>query len=131
MVSIGTQYNKFTKAQREFNSLVPIVDGTDTFFAVRVITTETSAFDNNATYGYSTIGTDATLVKGSNTARQSLMIINNTGGDIYVGTGSGIASSGTDRGCIVYNKASFYPEVTDDIYGIMASGTGEVYYWEE
>ena len=179
----GTNYNKYSLAKRHYNSYVPVIQGTDTFFAQRsylegsisIGTVEVGAVEikddlttsrarvlapssvssatkglvvvmaggtvstsvtnelpiypsGTTTYDSVNIGTDATSIIGSNASRYGLIVTNLTGGDLFLGTSNAVGST---TGFPVKNNESFTPESTNAVYGVIATGTGDAYYWQE
>jgi hypothetical protein len=83
-------------------------------------------------YGTVTVTNSATLIIADNTKRRNLSIVNHGTTDIFIGPDSSVTSS---------NGLPLYSGVTRDqdripegwqgpVYGITASGTSDVRYWE-
>lgn len=84
-------------------------------------------------YGAISIGNTATLILPANNARKGCLIGNNSGSVVlYVGPDSAVTSS---TGMPVATGATFQNSDLDaawrgDIYGIVASSTADIRYWE-
>jgi hypothetical protein len=85
-------------------------------------------------YGTTTVTTAATLILAENTKRKKLTIVNSSLSTIlYVGPDSSITTSNSIP--LYQNQSSVSEKIPEgykgDIYGIVASGTADVRYWEE
>lgn len=79
------------------------------------------------TNGNITVTTSATLIKATNTSRKSILIRNNGSSTLFIGGNNSVATS---TGYQVTVGQSIYLYDTDEIYGIVASGTLDVRYLE-
>ena len=149
---LGTMFEKMSLAQRTFNSFVPVQSGTNLYAAQRTYlegslsvgtiaigavtvsggtVSTTTAMASSATYGSVSVGTTATLIVGSNANRKGLLITNDTGTTMFIGTANDIGTSGAKCGFKAYSRETFSPTITKDIYGVIDTGTGSAYYWQE
>jgi len=80
-----------------------------------------------------TVTNSATKIVGANTARLSLVIENNGSVTVYIGPDTSVSSS---NGIPILSSGSFQEDsggarmYQGDIYGITASSTSDVRYWE-
>lgn len=85
------------------------------------------------TTGAVSVTTSAILIVAANTRRQELIICNSSlTPDIYIGATSAVTSAnglplfaGQSR-----ESSKSFPNYKGDVYGISASGTADVRYWE-
>lgn len=82
----------------------------------------------NPTYGSVAIGSTATQIIGSSVARKALLVTNDSSVSCWIGT---VNTVGTASGFKMYDKDTFNITSTCDVYGVVASGVGTVYYWKE
>ena len=78
-------------------------------------------------YGNISVTTAATLIIATNTNRKSIVIRNNGGSTLYIGGNNSVTTS---NGFLVLPSQSIYIKETDEIYGIVSSGTLNVRYLE-
>jgi len=81
-----------------------------------------------AIYGSVNIGTAATQITAGSSTLRDLIIYNDTGAYLYVGTNNSV---GTATGFKRPNQAEWAVNTSAPIWGILASGTGNTYYWQE
>jgi len=82
----------------------------------------------NLAHGQVSVGTSATQIKAANTSRKAITIKNIGSETVYLGN-SGVT---TANGFPLEPGEGFGPlRTTAAIYGIVASGSGKVAYWEE
>lgn len=77
--------------------------------------------------GNVTVTTSATLIIATNTSRTSLLIRNNSGATLFIGGDNSVTTS---TGYRITGGQSMYILETDEVYGIVASGTLDVRYLE-
>jgi hypothetical protein len=78
--------------------------------------------------GTISVGTAATRILESNTARKSMSVMNNGTSAIYIGFGSTV---GTNSGFYLPASQAFTSNViTGDIYGVIETGSQTVSYME-
>jgi|19_taG_2_1085344.scaffolds.fasta_scaffold37955_2 hypothetical protein len=87
----------------------------------------TAALGTTMNNGNITVGATATLIKATNTSRKSILIRNNGSSTLYIGGNNSVTTS---TGYTVTVGQSIYIYDTDEIYGIVASGTENVRYLE-
>jgi len=78
-------------------------------------------------YGNISVTTAATLIKATNASRKSILIRNNGSSTLYIGGNNSVTTS---NGFEVIAGEEIYIKDTDEIYGIVASGTLDVRYLE-
>jgi len=78
-------------------------------------------------YGNISVTTSATLIKATNTSRKSILIRNNGSSTLYIGGNNSVTTS---NGFEVIAGEEIYIKDTDEIYGIITSGTLDVRYLE-
>ena len=85
-------------------------------------------------YNTVTVTTSATLIVANNTQRQSILVTNTGTGTVYLGPDSSVTTS---NGMPLVTNGTYAEDsggtrmFLGDIYGIVASGTSDVRYWEE
>jgi len=82
----------------------------------------------NLAYAQVSISTSATTIKAANTSRKAITIKNIGSVDVYLGNGSVTTANGYK---LAPGEALSDIRTTAAIYGIVASGSGSVCYWEE
>jgi len=84
-------------------------------------------------YGAVSVGNTATKIINNNCGRQALMLVNNSSDTIvYLGTDSSVTTT-TGLPLFYYSTRDFtktFGYYNGDIYGITASGTADIRYWE-
>lgn len=82
-------------------------------------------------YGAATVGTSATLIRAANTNRISLQITNISTGEVYVGFDASVTTSNgfelSQQDVISFTGSDLYK---GDVYGIVATGTSDVRFFE-
>jgi len=77
--------------------------------------------------GNITVTTSATLIIATNTSRKSILIRNNGSATLFIGGNNSVTTS---NGYRITGGQSMYIFETDEVYGIVASGTLDVRYLE-
>jgi len=78
-------------------------------------------------YGNISVTTAATLIKATNASRKSILVRNYGSASLFIGGNNSVT---TGNGFEVQANQSIYIKDTDEIYGIVASGTLDVRYLE-
>ena len=83
-------------------------------------------------YNTVSVGTSATLIIAPNTQRRNLTISNNSSATIYIGPDDSITTS---NAMPLYGRQTRDQDLVPEgymgpVYGIKASGTSDVRYWE-
>lgn len=78
-------------------------------------------------YGNISVTTVATLIKATNASRKSILVRNYGSASLFIGGNNSVTTS---NGFEVQANQSIYIKDTDEIYGIVASGTLDVRYLE-
>ena len=86
----------------------------------------------NSNYANVTITTTATQILGASTKRKGLMVVNASNSNLYVGMDSSVTTS---NGLLISPQASIEfggknEGWTGAIFGIVASGTADIRYWQ-
>lgn len=84
--------------------------------------------NGSSTFNTVTVAATATLILAQNTNRSNILIVNNGGVTLYIGTTSSVT---TANGIPVLANGAITLTVNDDIYGIATSGTLDIRYLEE
>jgi len=79
------------------------------------------------------VGTSATLIIAADNSRRFLNIVNSSSTVMYIGPDSSITTSTalTILGWQSFNIRKDFGDYKGDVYGIVASGTNDVRYWQE
>jgi len=86
-----------------------------------------AALTGTMNYGNITVTTSATLIKATNASRKSIVIRNYGSAALFIGGNNSVT---TANGFEVPASQSIYIKDTDEVYGIVASGTLDVRYLE-
>ena len=133
-IIVGTDITGTTKSLAvaisygTINNIGTLDSITNTVSVTGTVSTTECVDVGTATYGTVAVANTASLIVASGTNRQSLLITNDSGSNMWVGTDNTL---GTASGYKLYNHETFSPNIDDDIYGIVAAGVGTANYWLE
>ena len=105
----------------------PKVDGDVYYGQDANMTYYNAALAGTMNYGNISVATTATLIKATNTSRKSILIRNNGSASLFIG-GNNLVT--TSNGLEVPSNQSIHIKDTDELYGIVATGTLDVRYLE-
>jgi hypothetical protein len=105
----------------------PKVDGDVYYGQDANMTYYNATLTGTMNYGNISVTTAATLIKATNASRKSILVRNYGSASLFIGGNNSVT---TGNGFEVQANQSIYIKDTDEIYGIVASGTLDVRYLE-